>query len=35
MRRELGMKWAVSLVLWQCAIAWAAALIVRLIGSLF
>ena len=34
-RRELGMKWAVSLVLWQCAIAWAAALIVRLIGSLF
>jgi ferrous iron transport protein B len=33
-RRELGMKWAVSLVLWQCAIAWVAALIVRLIGTL-
>ena len=32
-RRELGMKWAVSLVIWQCAIAWIAALIVRIIGS--
>ncbi len=31
-RRELGSKWAVYVVLWQCAIAWAAALIVRLIG---
>lgn len=33
-RRELGTKWAVSVVLWQCAVAWAAALIVRLIGML-
>ena len=33
-RRELGRKWAVSLVLWQCAIAWAVTLIVRLIGLL-
>ena len=33
-RRELGTKWAVSLVLWQCAIAWIAALAVRLIGML-
>ena len=32
-RRELGRKWAVGVVLWQCAIAWLAALIVRLIGS--
>ncbi len=32
-RRELGPKWAVSLVIWQCAIAWIAALIVRIIGS--
>ena len=32
-RRELGMKWAASLVVWQCAIAWIAALIVRIIGS--
>ncbi len=33
-RRELGHKWAVSVVLWQCAVAWMAALIVRLIGML-
>ena len=32
-RRELGMKWAASLIVWQCAIAWIAALIVRIIGS--
>ncbi len=32
-RRELGRKWAVSVVLWQCAVAWLAALAVRLIGS--
>ena len=31
-RRELGGKWAIGVVLWQCAIAWIAALIVRLIG---
>ena len=31
-KRELGGRWAVSLVLWQCVIAWVAALIVRLIG---
>ena len=34
-KRELGRKWAVSLVLWQCLIAWAAALLVRLIGMMF
>ena len=34
-RRELGGKWALYVVLWQCLIAWVAALIVRLIGSLF
>ena len=34
-RRELGQKWALSVVLWQCAIGWAAALIVRLIGMAF
>jgi ferrous iron transport protein B len=33
-RRELGHKWAVSVVLWQCAVAWIAALIVRLIGTI-
>ena len=31
-KRELGTKWAVVVVVWQCAIAWVAALIVRLIG---
>ena len=34
-RREMGRKWALGVVLWQCAIAWIAALIIRLIGSLF
>ena len=34
-RRELGGKWAVSVILWQCGIAWIAALIVRLIGMAF
>jgi ferrous iron transport protein B len=28
-RRELGRRWAVGVVLWQCGIAWLAALIVR------
>ena len=31
-KRELGPKWAICVVLWQCGIAWAAALIVRLIA---
>ena len=31
-KRELGVKWAAGVVIWQCAIAWAAALVVRLIG---
>ncbi len=34
-RREMGRKWALGVVLWQCALAWIAALIVRLIGLLF
>ena len=33
-RRELGAKWAVGVVLWQCAVAWLAALAVRLIFML-
>ena len=33
-RRELGRKWAAGVVVWQCAIAWAAALAVHVIGSL-
>ena len=34
-KRELGGKWALGVVFWQCAIAWIAALIVRLIGLAF
>ena len=30
--RELGRKWSVGVVLWQCGIAWVVALIVRLVG---
>ena len=33
-RRELGRKWAVGVVFWQCAVAWIAAFTVRLIGML-
>ena len=32
-KRELGGRWAVYVVLWQCAIAWIAALLVRLVGA--
>ncbi|MBQ6392849.1 MAG: ferrous iron transport protein B [Eubacterium sp.] len=31
-RRELGHKWAIYVVLWQCVIAWIAAFLLRLIG---
>ena len=31
-KRELGAKWAVGVVIWQCVIAWIAALMVHLIG---
>ena len=31
-RRELGRRWALYVVVWQCAVAWIAALLVRLIG---
>ena len=34
-RRELGGKWAAGVVLWQCAVAWLAALAVRGILLLF
>ena len=32
-RRELGHRWAIGVVLWQCVLAWVVALIVRLIGT--
>lgn len=31
-KRELGQKWAWGVILWQCALAWIVALLVRLIG---
>lgn len=31
-RRELGSKWAVGVVVWQCAVAWIAALVVCVVG---
>ena len=31
-KRELGWKWATNVVIWQCLVAWVAALVVRLIG---
>ena len=34
-KRELGRGWAAGVILWQCGIAWIAALLVRLIGMLF
>ena len=33
-KRELGSKWAVGVVIGQCAIAWIGALVVRLIGMM-
>ena len=33
-RRELGRKWAFYVVIWQCVVAWVAALLVRLVGLL-
>ncbi len=33
-RREMGRKWAWYTILWQCGVAWVAALIVRGIGTL-
>ena len=34
-RRELGGKWAVGVVLMQCAVAWVIALIVRILAAPF
>lgn len=31
-KREMGAKWAVAVVLWQCTVAWIVAFIVHLIG---
>lgn len=34
-RRELGMKWAVAIALWQCVLAWIFAFLVYTVGGLF
>ncbi len=34
-RKEMGTKWALAMVVWQCTIAWIAAFIIRMIGLLF
>ena len=34
-RRELGHKWALGMILWQCALAWIIALLARLLFMLF
>lgn len=34
-RRELGHKWAIGVVIWQCVFAWICAFMVHLIGLLF
>lgn len=31
-RREMGVKWAAFVIVWQCCVAWIAAFIVRMIG---
>lgn len=33
-KRELGRKWAIGVVVWQCFIAWCAALVVRLVAMI-
>jgi len=33
-KRELGGRWAVTVVIWQCAVAWLLALLVRIVGGL-
>ncbi len=34
-KREMGTKWAIGVVVWQCVVAWIAALICHLISLLF
>ncbi|MBQ4370546.1 MAG: ferrous iron transporter B, partial [Oscillospiraceae bacterium] len=34
-KRELGGKWAAGVIIWQCAIAWVAAVLVTLAGTAF
>ena len=34
-KRELGLKWSIGVIVWQCVIAWVVASIVHLIVMLF
>lgn len=34
-KRELGKKWALCVVIWQCGVAWLAAIVVRFVGMMF
>ena len=34
-RREMGRKWAILVVLWQCGLAWLVATVIHLLGQLF
>ena len=34
-RREMGFKWAIGIVVWQCLVAWTVTSVVHLIGMLF
>ena len=33
-KREMGGKWTVGVIIWQCAVAWAAAFILHSVGLL-
>ena len=33
-KRELGGRWAVTVVVWQCAVAWLLVLLVRIVGGM-
>ena len=34
-RREMGYKWAVNVVVWQCAVAWVVAWLAYLVAGIF
>jgi len=34
-KRELGMKWAAGIFVWQCTVAWMVGLVVKLIAGIF
>ena len=34
-RRELGLRWSIGVVVWQCAIAWVSAFVFHTVASIF